>query len=437
MKVPSADFFVKHPSLVLGSVFFFTSFAAAQNNYAPGAIQAPNYRHGGSAYTPARPSSPQPQPRYTTPPQSPQYQSGYGTPPNQKPSTAKGSSTTAKKSSSSNSRPVTLETKVARLEKNDARQDQRLSSIETGTGIRPPADDPHSGGKFYTVRPGDTLWRIADKHSTSINALKSANRLTGEVITVGQTLVIPGYSAAPVEYNQTGVHIVRPGDTFSQVAQANGITQDALARANPSAYPDRLLVGEKLTIPGKKASPTSYWPPADNGNPATITSRAHIVKKGESLGAIAKSYGISTSTLASANRLKNANLIEPGQRLVIPGGSVPRSPAPAPSYPPADRDTQPLPGAGLTYFTPPPAPAPAPAPEPTYQPVSKPEPPVSSNRRGIVAYQLERGDDINTVSGLFNTTPEKIRELNKLPADRKLKEGDEVVVPTIGAVSLN
>ena len=84
-----------------------------------------------------------------------------------------------------------------------------------------------------------------------------------------------------------------------------------------------------------------------------------------------------------------------------------------------------------------PSPAPALAPAPAYEPLPKAAPPTSSNRRGIVAYRLERGDDINTVAALFNTTPEKIREMNKLPADRKLKEGEEVVVPSLGAVSLN
>jgi len=406
-------------------------YPPAGSGLAAGAIQQPYYRQPGSSYVPPGPTA--------SPAKPSGYQQGFGTAPKLpavKSTSAKPKST----SSTTTKKPASLETKVARLEQNDAHQDRRLNSLERGGssgvqtieggGLYTPSE-----GHLYTVRPGDTLWRIADKHSTSINAIKSVNRISGETISVGQTIMIPGHGSSGVtESFHSGVHIVRPGDTFSEIAQASGVSQDALARANPSAYPDRLLIGERLTIPGKKSLPSSgYYVPAGGGATVTTTaSKTHMVKKGESLGAIAKSYGIPTATLASANKLKNANLIAPGQRLIIPGTRTTRGPTP--SYPPADTDTTPLPGAGL-YATP--APSPMAAPEPAPQPIAKPTPPASTNSRGIVAYRLERGDDINTVANLFNTTPEKIRELNKMSADAKIREGDEVVVPSLGAVSLN
>lgn len=475
MKASSPVFWMKLPVMAVGSVVLGISGIQAQNyppagaGLAPGAVQQPHYRQSGSAYVPPGTTRTAPQqqaqrPVYQQPPPaSPQgYQPGYGTPPPRNsnaytppslknpPANSKTRKPAVTTAPAGKTKPHTLESKVARLEKNDAVQDRRINGLENGHVVARGSDNAPSEGNLYTVRSGDTLWRIADKHNTSINAIKSANHMNSETIAVGQALMIPGYrtsgSNSSVASIPANVHIVRPGDTFSQISRTYGVSQDSLARANPSAYSDRLLVGERIVIPGRSSGTGTSTVASSNGpkiNTITVTSRSHIVKKGESLGAIAKNYGIPTASLASANKIKNANLIAPGQRLIVPGGRSSSAPAaPAPYYPPADNDTTPLPGAGLMASSPESAayatePAPAPIAEPRSQPVSKPTPPVSSNSRGIVAYRLERGDDINTVSSLFNTTPEKIRELNRLEAGSKLKEGDEVVVPSLGAVSLN
>jgi hypothetical protein len=47
--------------------------------------------------------------------------------------------------------------------------------------------------KHYKVRPGDSLWGIAQRHATSVHELITANRLAGKHIKPGQTLIIPGH----------------------------------------------------------------------------------------------------------------------------------------------------------------------------------------------------------------------------------------------------
>lgn len=54
-----------------------------------------------------------------------------------------------------------------------------------------------------------------------------------------------------------------------------------------------------------------------------LTYREHRVGKGESLGSIAKRYGVSVSDLQAANHIRNPNLISVGQKLIIPGAGVP------------------------------------------------------------------------------------------------------------------
>jgi LysM repeat protein len=257
------------------------------------------------------------------------------------------------------------------------------------------------------------------------------------------------------------VHIVKKGQTFDEIARSYKVSSDALARANPSAYPDKLLIGEKLNIPGRKAPASASVSAFKPGTSGTAKSGTHIVRPGQSLGAIAKSYGISTARLVAANKLKNPNLVEIGHVLVIPGGTATgnsNGAAPsrmttrstAPQVATHTRDTVPLPGAGMPLSKPAPveppvkptppagfAPAfPASPSAPAPAPARKANLPVGSHR-GVVAYRLERGDDIDSVANMFSTTSDKIRELNKLGPDAKMKEGDELIVPAMGPVSVD
>jgi lipoprotein-anchoring transpeptidase ErfK/SrfK len=55
-------------------------------------------------------------------------------------------------------------------------------------------------------------------------------------------------------------------------------------------------------------------------------STVYVVQRGDTLARIAARYGVSTSALASANGIRNSNLIYTGQRLVIPGASSVKAP---------------------------------------------------------------------------------------------------------------
>jgi LysM repeat protein len=315
----------------------------------------------------------------------------------------------------------------------------RLGNLERDVGLLP--DTIEGGGianvaptgKTYVMRPGDTLWSVASKHGTSINSLRSANHLTDDHVGIGETLLIP---TGEITFDSPATpsrrqHIVKSGETFTKIASEYGISVHALAKANPSAYADKLLIGERLTIPGGNGSSSG-----GSTRTVTMTSGTHTVKKGEHLGSIAKKYGISTASLAAANRLKNANIVVIGQRLSIPGVKTTRS-VPQ-NLAVADPETVPLHDMRLTD------PAPLVKPEPPTPP-SMPLPPITPSivpttpqtPRGVVAYRMERGDTLETVANMFSTTPENIRALNKLPASKQVKEGEEIIVPSLGAVSVN
>jgi len=311
----------------------------------------------------------------------------------------------------------------------------------------------------YVVRPGDTLSDIAVRHGLTTETLRAANGLTHDVLRIGQTLSLkPGRLPVP---NGADAYVVQPGETFTDIALRYRVHPDDLARANPTVYPDRLLVGETLKIPAAKAgqaapapvaeAPAAPEPSKPGKAVAAVALRSHVVAPGESLGSIAKRHGIATTALAAANGLKNPNHIVPGQRLVVPGAAVAAPAAPPPPTADAEAPIAAAPAeeaapAHLPLAAAPAAPAAAsepalaptgPAPLGPPEAVALPEPLRVAAPRGIMAYLLEPGDDLPKLAARFGTTVEQLRAMNKLAPDRQLGPGDEIIVPAAGAISLN
>ncbi|MEO6063024.1 MAG: LysM peptidoglycan-binding domain-containing protein [Thermoflexales bacterium] len=63
--------------------------------------------------------------------------------------------------------------------------------IYTGRRLSIYACGQWSGGRVYVVQPGDTLYRIAVRFGTTVQAIQLANRLTSSFIASGWTLAIP------------------------------------------------------------------------------------------------------------------------------------------------------------------------------------------------------------------------------------------------------
>jgi LysM repeat protein len=43
-----------------------------------------------------------------------------------------------------------------------------------------------------TVKPGDTLWELSRTYGVTVERLKTVNKLSGDVIRPGRTLLVPG-----------------------------------------------------------------------------------------------------------------------------------------------------------------------------------------------------------------------------------------------------
>lgn len=103
---------------------------------------------------------------------------------------------------------------------------------------------------LYQVRQGDTLWAIARTYNTTVDAIVKRNNIPNpDRIYVGQRLIVPkGVAPTPTPGGQV-VYFVEWGDTLWEVARRYGTTVDAIAAANNIPDPDRIYVGQRLVIP--------------------------------------------------------------------------------------------------------------------------------------------------------------------------------------------
>ncbi len=105
--------------------------------------------------------------------------------------------------------------------------------------------------------PGDTYEGIAAKFNVGLSELLNVNPqlvMTGTVVTIpasaGAGFVSSGTSgggAAP----GANTYSVKPGDTLWIIAQKFGVTVKAIAEANHLSDPNSISVGQVLTIPKK------------------------------------------------------------------------------------------------------------------------------------------------------------------------------------------
>lgn len=105
----------------------------------------------------------------------------------------------------------------------------------------------------YTVRRGDTLFRIARRYGTTVAAIRRRNGLRGATIRIGQRIVIPtGRQAArPGGWYYT----VRRGDTLFRIARRTGTNLTRLRAAN--GWIVNLRIGQRIFIPTGQAAAAS------------------------------------------------------------------------------------------------------------------------------------------------------------------------------------
>ena len=175
---------------------------------------------------------------------------------------------------------------------------------------------PLPGLADITVKPGETLSEIAERHAVSVNQLMRANGIKDPtLVQAGQRLVIPGRGTAAVRTGSGGGNgtsvIVNPGDTLSEIAERHGISLQRLMQLNGISNPAMVQAGRRLVLSGGSGSSAIRRSPSGAGS--------YTVKSGETLGEIAERYNTSVNRLMQLNGISDPLLLQAGSRLVVPG----------------------------------------------------------------------------------------------------------------------
>ena len=126
----------------------------------------------------------------------------------------------------------------------------------------------------YKVRNGDTLYSISKKFNVSVNEIKKANNLRKSTIKTHQVLKIAqvkkgASKSVASKKHDSSYHIVKRGDTLSQIAQRNHIPLKKLMALN-NIKSKTIRAGQKIIL--AEAIPVA--PPktetAENQNEAII-----------------------------------------------------------------------------------------------------------------------------------------------------------------------
>ncbi len=206
----------------------------------------------------------------------------------------------------------------------------------------------------YTVEFGDTLYSIAKEYNTTVNVLKEINNLTSNTLQIGQILKIPT-RITEEDTNNYIIYTVKSGDSLYKIANLYSVTVDEIKNLNGLSS-NLLSIGQMLKIPTKINNQDNY-----------IT---YTVKAGDTLYKLANTYGTSVDEIKSLNNLTSNNL-SIGQKLKIP----------------------------------------------------------SSNTPSYISYTVKAGDTLYKIANLYGTTVDAIKELNRLTSNN-LSIGEILRIPT-------
>ena len=229
---------------------------------------------------------------------------------------------------------------------------QAPGELRAGQSIRVPAA-ARSYLELYEIQPGDTLFNISKRFNTSIGLLQGLNNiLDGRQIIAGQTILVPSLNQAEVE-----THLVAPEDSLFSIARRYNTAVSLLMSLNGIADPRDLQVGASILVP--KTDATRY--------------EVYEVTAGDSLYSLSRRFATTEAHLISLNGLTGPRDLEVGQTILVP----------------------------------------------------------LIDEIKFEVYEIKPGDTLFSISRRYNTTVAQLRALNGISGDLDMAIGRSILVPRV------
>ena len=184
------------------------------------------------------------------------------------------------------------------------------------------------GKTEYIIEKGDTLFIVARKHHTTIKEVLEANGMErNAMIRIGQVLKVPTNTYFPDEIKKEktklskkekkeepkGIYEVQSGDTLFSIAKKNHVTLKEIMSLNDIKAGSVIKVGQKLKVSKK----STFIASKGKEKKSKIVLKKYRVKRGDTLGKIARKYKISIKKLRKLNKLSKKSRLKRGALLVV------------------------------------------------------------------------------------------------------------------------
>ncbi|MGZ5027740.1 MAG: LysM peptidoglycan-binding domain-containing protein, partial [Methylobacter sp.] len=205
----------------------------------------------------------------------------------------------------------------------DERVDMKRYHDETIAQIR--RDQIQTAPSQHKVKAGESLASIADKNDTTTQSIRQVNHLTSNAIHSGMLLKMPKpadtqlMARAVSKPGSSQIYVVKPGDTFWNVAQKFSVSVNDIQSWNKIPAKAALVLGQKLAIKTAASSPQAVALASKTVAPsaAGIRSISYTVKQGDSLAQISRKFNVSIADLRKWNSATISNSLTPGKKLKV------------------------------------------------------------------------------------------------------------------------